>query len=163
MATLRRVNRTSRGFLSKLPKLLLIAVLPATALAIVAWLIWRWMQPPPPLVGVVTLGYVESPARNYYEPFGVAVDAEGNVYYSESISGRIYKIPAGSYQNGAQPQVTVVAENLETPSALALDGDGKLIVANTGAHTILRIDPETKSVTKIAGETGVSEIGRAHV
>lgn len=114
------------------------------------------MQPPPPFAAVVTLGYVESPARNYYEPFGVAADADGNLYFSESITGRIYKIAAESYQTGAQPQVTVIAENLETPSALALDGDGNLIVANTGAHTILRIDPETKSVTKIVGEAGVS-------
>ena len=114
------------------------------------------MQPPPPFAAVVTLGYVESPARNYYEPFGVAADADGNIYFSESITGRIYKIAAGSYQTGAQPQVTVIAENLETLSALALDDDGNLIVANTGAHTILRIDPETKSVTKLAGEAGVS-------
>ncbi|HMX27794.1 MAG TPA: hypothetical protein PKC13_19540 [Blastocatellia bacterium] len=126
------------------------------ALAVGGWLFWRWRQPPPPFAAVVTLGYVESPARSYYEPFGVAADEDGNLYFSESITGRIYKLAAESYQTGAQSQVTVIAENLETPSALALDGDGNLIVANTGAHTILRIDLKTKSVTRLAGEAGVS-------
>lgn len=125
------------------------------ALVILAWFIWRWMQPPPPLVGVVTLGYIESPARNYYEPFGVTADEAGNLYFSESTTGNIYRLAADSYRNGAQPQVTVAAENLEAPSALAFDR-GNLIVANTGAHTIVRVDLKTKSVSTVAGTNGAS-------
>lgn len=149
------MNQTNRDFSSKLPRIVLLVVVLAV-ITVAVWLVWRWMQPPPPFAAVVTLGYVESPVRSYYEPFGVAADEDGNVYFSESITGRIYKITGGSYKSGAQPQVSIVAEGLETPSALALDGDSNLIVANTGAHTILRIDPTTKSVTKIAGEAGVS-------
>ena len=119
------VNQTNRGFFSKLPKIVLLVVLVAI-LAVASWLVWRWMQPPPPFAAVVTLGYVESPVRSYYEPFGVAANEDGNLYFSESITGRIYKIPAGSYKSGAQPQISIVAENLETPSALALDDDGNL-------------------------------------
>lgn len=155
VAKLRRVNHTNRGFFSKFFKLALFVALLA-ALVVGGWMFWRWRQPPPPFAAVVTLGYVESPTRNYHEPFGVAADKDGNIYFSESITGRIYKLAAESYQTGAQPQVSILAENLETPSALALDGDGNLIVANTGAHTILRIDPKTKSVTKPAGEVGIS-------
>src|SRR6185436_13563932 len=39
------------------------------------------------------------------------------------------------------------------------DGDGRLIVANTGAHTILRIDLKTKAASVIAGVTGRSGYG----
>lgn len=155
MAKLRRVNQTTRGFSPRIFKftVLLGAV---AALLVLVWLVWRWMQPPPPLTQVVTLGYVESPARNYFEPFGIAADQEGNVYFSESTTGCIYRISAGSYQNGAAPQITIVAENLETPSALALAHNGDLIVANTGAHTIVRVDPRTKSVAPVAGTNGAS-------
>lgn len=125
-------------------------------LALVIWLVWRWMKPPPPFARIATLGYVESPAKQHYEPFGIVADDDGNIYFSESITGRIFRIPAGSYENSSPLQVSVVAENLATPSAIAIDEDGNLIVANTGAHTIVRINPETKIVSTIAGQTGAS-------
>jgi streptogramin lyase len=37
-----------------------------------------------------------------------------------------------------------------------MDGAGHLIVANTGAHTIVRIDPTTKAVSIVAGLAGSS-------
>lgn len=122
----------------------------------VVWLVWRWMQPPPVFARIATLGYVESPAQRYYEPFGLAADDDGNIYFSESITGRIFLLTAGSYENGSSPQISVVAENLQMPSAIAFDPDGNLIVANTGAHTIVRVDLKTKTVSVVAGQSGVS-------
>lgn len=119
-------------------------------------MVWRWLQPPPPFTRIATLGYIEAPARNYYEPFGVAADEDGNLYFSESITGRVFRLAAGSYEHDSPPQLSVVAENLETPSAIAFGRDGNLIVANTGAHTIVRIDPKTKAVSILAGANGVS-------
>ncbi len=121
-----------------------------------AWMVWRWMQPPPEFARLATLGYVESPAQKYYEPFGLAADDDGNIYFTESITGRVFRLAAGSYENNLPLEVSVVAENLETPSAIAIDPDDNLIVANTGAHTIVRIDPKKKSVTVVAGQPGVS-------
>lgn len=133
-----------------------LIALSAIALIVLAWFVWRWMQPPPPFARIATLGYVESPAEKSYEPFGLAADEVGNIYFSESITGRVFQIAAGSYENDAPLQISVVAENLQTPSAIALEPSGKLIVANTGAHTIVRIDPKTKTVGIIAGQAGVS-------
>jgi len=155
VAKLRRVNQTTRSFPSKIFRLALLFAFLA-AVCVLVWIVWRWMQPPPPFANIVTLGYVESPVRSYHEPFGVAADEKGNIYFSESTTGRVYRIAAGSYQNGTPPQAAVVAENLETPSALVLDHAGNLVVANTGAHTIVRIDPKTKSVTTVAGASGIS-------
>ncbi len=148
--------RTERRWLHKIFNRQNIFAASVIALALVIWFVWRWMQPPPPFARIATLGYVESPANHSYEPFGIAADDDGNIYFSESITGRIFRIAAGSYENSSSLQVSVVAENLATPSAIAIDDDGNLIVANTGAHTIVRVDPETKVVTVIAGQTNAS-------
>lgn len=155
-AKLRRVMRTQNRwqFPTSNPKFLI--ALSAIALIVLAWFVWRWTRPLPVFARIATLGYVESPAQNSYEPFGLAADEDGNIYFSESISGRIFRIEADSYENNSPLQISVVAENLQTPSAIALDRSGQLIVANTGAHTIVRINPQTKSVSVVAGQTGVS-------
>jgi sugar lactone lactonase YvrE len=156
-ATLPRVNQMTNRYW-RLPKNTFKLSLTAVAIALLAviWLVWRWMQPPPELIRLTTLGYVESPAQRYYEPFDLAADDDGNIYFSESITGRIFKIAAGSYENQSPPQITVVAENLQTPSAIAFDPNGNLIVANTGAHTIVRVDLKNKSISLVAGQSGVS-------
>ncbi len=156
-ATLRRVNPTikRRWQFPKLSSKLLLAAA-AIGLIVVAWAVWRWMQPPPTFARIATIGYVESPAEKYYEPFGVAADDDGNIYFSESITGRIFRIAAGSYENDSPLQISVIAENLQTPSAIAFDPSGNLIVANTGAHTIVRVDLKTKTVSVVAGQSGVS-------
>ncbi len=150
------MNRNERRWQFSTTTLKSLLAAATIALIVLAWFVWRWMQPPPVFARIATLGYVESPAQKYYEPFGVAADEDGNIYFTESITGRVFRLAAGSYENNLPLQVSVVAENLETPSAIALDPDGNLIVANTGAHTIVRIDPKTKSITVVAGQTGVS-------
>lgn len=155
-AKLHCVNQTKRRWQFPISNLKLFAVLSFILLAALALLVWRWLQPPPVFTRMTTLGYVESPAQRYYEPFGLAADKNGNIYFSESITGRIFQLAAGSYENQSPLQITVVAENLQTPSAIAFDPDGNLIVANTGAHTIVRIDLKTKTVSVVAGQPGVS-------
>lgn len=148
--------KTERRWLHKIFNRQNVLAASAIALALVIWLVWRWMQPPPEFTRIATLGYVESPAQRYYEPFGLAADDDGNIYFSESITGRIFLLAAGSYENGSSPQISVVAENLQTPSAIAFAPDGNLVVANTGAHTIVRVDLKTKTVSVVAGQSGIS-------
>jgi sugar lactone lactonase YvrE len=123
-------------------------------------LFWWWTRPPKQLAAVVTLaaaGVSQMPGTGYYEPYGVAADKDGNVFFSESVSGRIYRIPAAGYstQSISESNATI-AEGFNTPSAIAFDGDGNLIVANTGAHTIARIDFKANKWSVIAGRDGVS-------
>jgi sugar lactone lactonase YvrE len=91
----------------------------------------------------------ETSAR-FGETFGLAASADGTIYVSDGEAGRIRRIaPDGASQT--------IAENLNTPSAIALERDGAhLIVADTGSHTIKRVELQTGSVTIIAGSENVS-------
>ncbi|MGB7210159.1 MAG: hypothetical protein WBD27_15995 [Pyrinomonadaceae bacterium] len=76
------------------------------------------------------------------EPFGVAVK-DGETYVSDGDNGKIWRVEPNS------PPVEF-ASGLETPSAIAFDKKGDLIVADTGSHTIKRIDRSGK-ISIIAG------------
>jgi sugar lactone lactonase YvrE len=109
----------------------------------------RSANPPPrsPVVAVRTVagaqGVADDAAR-FGEPFGIAVAADGVIYVSDGDAGRIFQIAPG----GATKSV---AENLNVPSALALAPDGTLVFAETGSHTIKRLEPGSGRVTIIAG------------
>ena len=76
------------------------------------------------------------------EPFGVAVKAD-EVYVSDGENGRILKIA----KNGV---ASVLTEQLDTPSNIAFDKNGDLLVADAGSHTIKKINP-TGEVELVAG------------
>ncbi len=145
----------------KLNRNLTIAILLSLPIwLVIVGLLWWWSRPPKPLTEVVTLaiaGRSDKPVKVHREPFGIAVDDDGNIFVSEGVTGSIYRIPAAGYLSTAQSQnETAVAEQLETPSAIVFDDDGNLIVANTGAHTIIRIDLKNNLSSVIAGADGIS-------
>ena len=112
--------------------------------------VWeRWHPSIPGRVATLSVaGPAESPRRSAYQPFGVAVDGEGAVYYTESVTGAIYRIPP----DGAPVQLS---SGLETPSGIAVDPKGgRLIVAHTGAHTIISVDPTSGTWKTLAGRPG---------
>lgn len=79
------------------------------------------------------------------EPFGVAAK-DGFVYVSDGANGKIWRM-----KNGTEP--TVFATGLDTPSAIAFDASGNLIVADSGSNSIKKIDSSGK-ITTIAGIDG---------
>lgn len=80
-------------------------------------------------------------------PFGVAVASDRTVFVTDGEKNRLVQIAA----DGA---TKVVTENLSTPSAVALAPDGTLVVADTGSHTIKRVNAQTGSAEVIAGLEG---------
>ena len=58
-------------------------------------------------------------------PFGVAVDAAGNVYIADNSNNRVVEVPAGG---GAQ---TTVASGLNYPYGVAVDGAGNVYISDT--------------------------------
>ena len=79
------------------------------------------------------------------EPFGVAVK-DNEIFVSDGETGKIWRIEVNS------PPVEF-ARGLETPSAIAFDKNGGLIVADTGSHTVKRIDKNGK-ISTVAGTDG---------
>ncbi len=76
------------------------------------------------------------------EPFGIAYRDNG-IFVSDGAKGVIWKIdPAGT--------ATEFASGLATPSHIAFDRDGNLIVADSGDHTIRRVATDG-TVTVVAG------------
>lgn len=104
---------------------------------------WFGHKPAGPLAVVTTLaGHKTDVALR--DPFGVAVGSEGAIYVSDGDTGQIWQFDhAGAGR--------VVAQNLKTPSGLAVAKDGTLVVAETGTHTIKRVNPKDGATTVIAG------------
>jgi hypothetical protein len=96
-----------------------------------------------PLTAVTTIAGMNS---EFGEPFGIAV-LGSDVYVSDGVQGKIWRIAPGS------PPVEF-AGGLNTPSAIAFDTQGNLIVADTGSHTIKKVD-KTGAVTVVAGTEGL--------
>lgn len=90
------------------------------------------------------VGTIAGLQGEFGEPFGVAV-RDGDIYVSDGEAGKILRISGDS--------VTTFAEGLDTPSAIAFDKGGNLIVADSGSNTIRSVDSKG-SVTTIAGVEG---------
>jgi sugar lactone lactonase YvrE len=85
--------------------------------------------------------------REFGEPFGIAVK-DGSIYVSDGDTGKIVKI-------SAMGEITDFATGLDTPSGIAFDANGDLVVADTGSQTIKKIGPKGEIVT-VAGMEGQS-------
>jgi sugar lactone lactonase YvrE len=85
-------------------------------------------------------------AERFGEPFGIAA-RNGAVYVSDGETGKIWRV-----ENNA---ASVFAEGFDTPSHIAFDRNGDLIVADSGTHTIRRVKPNG-AIETVAGMTNRS-------
>ncbi|HKR00683.1 MAG TPA: SMP-30/gluconolactonase/LRE family protein [Pyrinomonadaceae bacterium] len=99
-----------------------------------------------PFAAVRTLAGAERQGERgpFDEAFGVAVTRDGTIYFSDGAANRIWQLAPGGAPKA-------VAENLNTPSAIALDKDGALVFADTGSHTIKRLEVQSGRVAVVAG------------
>jgi sugar lactone lactonase YvrE len=99
-----------------------------------------------PFVAVHTLAgaEAESGQGRFGEAFGIVAAPDGTIYFSDGDGGYVWQIAP----DGARK---IIAKNLNTPSAIALDKGSALVVADTGSHTIKRVEPQSGRVTIIAG------------
>lgn len=81
-------------------------------------------------------------AERFGEPFGVAFK-DNEIYVSDGEKGAILKVS----KDGA---MTVLTDKLDTPSQIAFDQNGDLIVADAGSHTIKKVK-NTGEIETIAG------------
>lgn len=79
------------------------------------------------------------------EPFGIAV-RNGDTYVSDGSANKIWRVSKSG-------EVVEFASGLNTPSAIAFDGAGDLLVADSGSHTIRKVDKNGR-VSILAGAEG---------
>lgn len=105
---------------------------------------------------------VNGPATSspMYQPIGVAVDANGNVYVACSIAGGyILKIANGTLTivagNGFQGIITegaqATTQPIGSPRFIAVDSAGNVYVASQYAGTILKLNTAAGTISTVAG------------
>ncbi|MGI9036839.1 MAG: hypothetical protein ACR2GD_12485 [Pyrinomonadaceae bacterium] len=80
--------------------------------------------------------------REFGEPFGVAAK-DNLLYVSDGEKGAIFRVSMDG-------KIEVVTDKLDTPSQIAFDKNGDLIVADSGTNTIKKIKPSGE-IELIAG------------
>jgi sugar lactone lactonase YvrE len=85
--------------------------------------------------------------REFGEPFGLAFDGKNVLYVSDGEKGAVFRLSADG-------KTELVTDRLDTPSQIAFDNEGFLIVADSGTHSIKKIDVTNGSVETIAGVDG---------
>ena len=92
-------------------------------------------------------------------PLGLIFDASGNLYIADAGSNRIRMVDtkgiihtfAGNGNNAHTGDGgPATSASLNTPTALAFDPSGNLVIADTGNHEIRKVSPQG-IITKIAG------------
>ncbi len=81
--------------------------------------------------------------EKFGEPFGIAVK-DGEIYVSDGETGKIRRVSDNC-------NFTPVSDKFDTPSGIAFDGNGDLIVADSGTHTIKRVNVSNGATEIIAG------------
>ena len=96
-----------------------------------------------PLTGVKTFTGIN---KEFGEPFGLAIK-DDVLFVSDGEAGKIWRITKDG-------KAEIIIENLNTPSAIVFDKSGDLIVADTGTHTIKKVNVANGSVAVLAGVEG---------
>ncbi len=92
-------------------------------------------------------------------PNGVAVDAAGNVYISDSTGNAVWEAPAVVNQTVVPFQLSFAG--LNAPAGLALDANGNLFVADSGNKQVLKMNRQNPvvpfgTVPESMGTSGVA-------
>ena len=112
--------------------------------------------------GIIT----KIPATAGTNPYGVCVDGNDDLYFTDYVNSLIYKVSAatgslttiagkgtGSLGDGGP----AIAATMQRPTGIAVDGNGNIYFCDAGNSRIRRIDAVTGIITTIAG-TGVNDV-----
>ena len=83
-------------------------------------------------------------------PLGIHVDAQRNVYVAECRGNQISKWPSGKRVAGTGRSGNMLTA-LECPSAVVVDSDGRMFIADTENHRLVRWEPNAPEGICIVG------------
>jgi len=101
-------------------------------------------------------------AAALYEPTSLALDQSGNLYICDALAYRVRRVDAASgvittvAGNGKADNTgdggLATAATLNTPTGIAFDIHGNLLIADSDNHVIRSVSPSTGIITTIAGK-----------
>jgi sugar lactone lactonase YvrE len=111
--------------------------------------------------GVVGSADGTGPAATFYNPFGIAVDKNGDLYIADTNNSTIRVIHAGGVVTtlAGTPRSSGIADGtgraaqFAVPQGVSVDAGGNVYVADTFNDTIRKITPDGQ-VTTLAGNAG---------
>ncbi|MCY7375261.1 MAG: hypothetical protein LH472_04735 [Pyrinomonadaceae bacterium] len=86
---------------------------------------------------------ISNDVEKFGEPFGIAV-RDGEIFVSDGATGKIRRISNNQ-------TFTLVSDKFDTPSGIAFDKNGNLIVADSETHTIKRLNVSNGEIELVAG------------
>ena len=111
--------------------------------------------------GMLTSAAGRGVVGSYYGSVGLAIDAAGNlfvalgngIYRADTATGLFQRIAGTGYPEYSGDGGPAIAAGFFSPSQLAFDPAGRLLVSDRCNHRIRRIDMATGVVTSVAGST----------
>ncbi len=101
-----------------------------------------------------------------HSPSGLAFDAAGNLLIADRDNHRIRRVDASdgrisTFAGTGKPGLagdggSAIAASLQAPSALAVQGDGSLYIADLANHCVRRVDLDTNQIETV---TGLGDLG----
>jgi NHL repeat len=86
--------------------------------------------------GCTTAACVATLGGGFSDPFGVAVDASGNVFVGDTLNNAVKEIPPGCTTAGC---VTSLGGGFDRPLGVAVDGSGNVFVGDAGNNAVKEI------------------------
>ena len=94
------------------------------------------------------------PTTGLNQPYGIAVDASGNLFVVDTYNDRVVKL-TNSGGNYTQSTFTT-ATTLNTPRAVAVDAQGNLFIVDTGNQRVLKEVPSVNDGVTTYAETVIA-------
>lgn len=134
----------------------LAAAVAGGVLLLVILAVWWYMWPSNTVGEYKHVSTIAGWSGDIGEPFGIAVRGD-EIFVSDGQNDKIWRIVDG--------KATVFAEGLNTPSGMAFDKEGNMLVTDSGSHSIKWISSKGSGITEMAGigQPGYSDVLRTEV